>query len=154
MTRILALVAVTLLAAPAGATDTASAAPVIVSYDSSQSFDDVIFGLENAILGQGLVVDTIHHVGEMLDRTREDVGSTVVIFDHAEVYSFCSAALSRKVMEADPMNVAFCPYNIFVSVRADAPGVTTIGYRSFPEGQMKEVEALLDTIVRNAIGKE
>lgn len=139
------ILALLLVAAPATAQD-------MVSYDTEQSFEDVAFGLESAILDQGLVVDHVSHVGEMLERTREDVGSDVVLFTQADVYSFCSAALSRKVMEADPLNIRFCPYDIFVMVRPDAPDTTTVGYRSFPDGEMKEVEALLDSIARAAVG--
>lgn len=133
----------------------ALAAPVnaegVVTYTSQDSFDDVTFGLENAILDQGLVIDHVSHVGEMLDRTRADVGSDETVFLNANVYSFCSAALSRKVMEIDPMNLQFCPYGIFVMVDPDSPDQTTIGYRVMPEGEMKEVQALLDTIVKAAI---
>lgn len=124
----------------------------IVSYTTEDSFDDVVFGLENAIIDQGLVIDATNHVGDMLDRTGADVGSEVKVFDHAEVFGFCSASLSRKVMEIDPLNLRFCPYDIFVMVRHDAPDETVIGYRSMPEGEMQEVQALLDDIVREAIG--
>lgn len=126
----------------------------MVSYSTDQSFDDVIFGLENAILDEGLVIEGTSHVGEMLERTRADVGSDVVIFDNADVYSFCSAKVSRSVMEADPTNIVFCPYDIFVAVRHDSPDETIIGFRSYPEGPMQEVQALLDRIARNAIGMD
>lgn len=123
-----------------------------VSYTTDQSFDDVIFGLESAILDRGLVIDSISHTGDMLERTRADLGSDRVLFLNADVYSFCSASLSRRVMEADPMNIMYCPYDIFVMVQPATPDQTTIGFRSFPEGPMKEVEALLDAIARSAIG--
>ena len=123
----------------------------LVSYTTAESYDDVIFGLENAILDQGLLIDGISHVGDMLERTRADVGSDVVLFAKADVYSFCSANLSRKVMEADPMNIRFCPYDIFVAQMPDDPDHVIIGYRQFPEGAMQEVQALVDTIVRSAI---
>ncbi len=123
-----------------------------VTYSTDQSFEDVTFGLENAIMDEGLVIDGMSHTGEMLERTKADVGSDVTIFNAADVYSFCSAALSRKVMEIDPMNVRFCPYDIFV---AQQPGQQVmIGYRTFPEGEMKEVQALLDRITKAAIGIE
>ncbi|WP_425074242.1 DUF302 domain-containing protein [Sagittula sp. S175] len=141
----LALVAATMAQADDTRTD-------IITYDTDQSFDDVIFGLENAILDAGLVVDHISHTGDMLARTKEDVGGTVDLFVHADVYSFCSAAVSREVMEADPMNVVFCPYDIFVMVRPDTPDTTTIGFRTYPEGAMKKVEAMLDGIARSALG--
>jgi len=131
---------------------TVATADGIVTYSTDQSFDDVVFGLESAILDQGLVVDGISHVGEMLERTRADVGSDTVLFTQADVYSFCSARLSRKVMEADPMNIRFCPYDVFVSQSPTTPDTVTIGYRTMPEGPMKEVEALIDTIARAAIG--
>lgn len=135
-----------------------AAAPVLaedaVTYTVEQSFDDVSFGLESAILDEGLVIDSVSHVGDMLERTRADVGSNVVLYTNADVVSFCSATLSRQVMEADPMNIQFCPYDIFVMQRPDSPNETTIGYRSFPDGPMKEVEALLDRIARSAVGKD
>ena len=34
------------------------------------------------------------------------------------------------------------------------PEETVIGYRAFPDGPMKEVEALLDRIARSAIGMD
>ncbi|PRY91853.1 DUF302 domain-containing protein [Donghicola tyrosinivorans] len=126
--------------------------PVI--YETDQSFDDVTFGLESAIIDAGLVIDHISHTGEMLERTRADIGSDKVLFQAADVYSFCSASVSRSVMEADLKNVMYCPYDIFVMVAADKPDTTVIGYRPFPEGPMQEVQQMLDGIVRNAIGIE
>ncbi|TCP60080.1 hypothetical protein EV663_11376 [Rhodovulum bhavnagarense] len=143
------IIAVAALAMAAGA---AHAAEGTVTYTVEQAFDDVVFGLENAVTGQGLVIDSVSHTGDMLERTRADVGSDVTIFLKADIFSFCSASLSRKVMEADPMNVQFCPYDIFVLQFPDSPDQTTIGYRQYPEGPMKEVEALLDSIAREAAG--
>ncbi|MBR9652323.1 DUF302 domain-containing protein [Thalassovita aquimarina] len=143
-----------ILAAGLALTASIASADGIVSYTTDDSFEDVVFGLENAILDQGLVIDGTSHVGDMLERTKADVGSDVTIFTHADVYSFCSANLSRKVMEADPMNIRFCPYDIFVAQLPDDDGETIIGYRTFPEGPMQEVQALLDTIARSAIGME
>lgn len=130
----------------------AAIAQDLVTYDTDQSFDDVVFGLESAILDKGLVIDSVSHVGAMLERTRADIGSDVVLFSAADVFSFCSASLSRRVMEADPINIMFCPYDIFVMVRPDTPNSTTIGFRTFPNGPMQEVQDLLDSIARSAIG--
>ena len=123
----------------------------MVSYTTDLSYDDVVFGLENAILDEGLKIDTISRVGEMLERTRADVGSDIVLFTKAEVFSFCSAKVSRAVMEADPMNIVFCPYDIFVAELADKPGQITIGFRQYPEGAMQQVQTLLDRIAQTAI---
>jgi uncharacterized protein (DUF302 family) len=145
MKRLLATLALTIAASSVSAAD-------LITYDTDQTFDDVTFGLENAILDAGLVIDHVSHTGDMLERTKGDVGSDVTLFLNADVYSFCSAKVSREVMEADPMNIVFCPYTIFVMVRPDTPDVTTIGFRTFPEGAMKSVEALLDGISKSAIG--
>ncbi|WP_299929327.1 DUF302 domain-containing protein [uncultured Pelagimonas sp.] len=133
---------------------TAALAADMITYDTDESFDDVVFGLESAILDAGLVIDSVSHTGDMLERTREDVGSDTVLFLNADVFSFCSAKVSREVMEDDPMNIVFCPYDIFVMVRPETPDVTTIGFRSFPDGAMKKVETLLDGIAKTAIGLE
>ncbi|WP_246044072.1 DUF302 domain-containing protein [Ruegeria sediminis] len=125
----------------------------MVSYKAVEPFDDVAFAVESAIVGEGLVVDHVSHVGDMLERTREDVGSDKVLFTKANVYTFCSAAVSRKVMEVDPMNIAYCPYGIFVAELADQPGEVIVGFRQFPDGAMQEVQALLDGIVREAVGQ-
>ena len=123
-----------------------------ITYETDDSFEDAIFALENAILDKGLVIDSVSHTGEMLERTKADVGGTVTLFEKADVYSFCSAALSRKVMEADPMNIRFCPYDIFVMQQPGAK--VTVGFRTFPEGPMQEVQALLEGIARSAAGLE
>ncbi len=133
-------------------TATTAMAEGMITYDTDESFDDVTFGLESAILDEGLVIDAVSHTGEMLERTRADLGSDVTLFLQADVYSFCSAKLSREVMEDDIMNIVFCPYDIFVMTRPETPDTTTIGFRTFPDGAMKKIEALLDGIARTAIG--
>ncbi|AVO37144.1 DUF302 domain-containing protein [Pukyongiella litopenaei] len=117
------------------------------TYDFDGTFEDATFAVENAIVGEGLVIDYTSHVGDMLNRTAGDVGSDVKIFEAADIFLFCSAQLSRKVMEADPMNIAHCPYSIFVT---DREGAVQVGYRNLPEGPMQEVQDLLDRIVQAA----
>ena len=124
-----------------------AAADIATTYDFDGSFDDATFSLESAIVGRGLVIDWVSHSGEMLNRTAADVGSDVVIFDVADIFMFCSASLSREVMETDYMNIAFCPYSIFVYERE---GEVVIGYRNMPEGEMQKVQSLLDDIAREA----
>lgn len=128
-------------------------APMAISgeattYAFEGSFEDATFAVENAIIGQGLVIDFTSHVGDMLNRTAEDVGSDVEIFDAADIFIFCSAVVSREVMEADPTNIAHCPYGIFVT---DKDGEVEIGYRSMPDGEMQKVQVLLDGIVQDAL---
>jgi len=118
-------------------------------YDVAASFEDTTFAVESAIVNRGLVIDLVSHVGAMLERTRAEVGGDP-LFANADVFLFCSAVLSRKMMEADPLNIAFCPYGVFVTEAAD--GAVQVGYRHLPDGAMQEVEALLDAIAREAAG--
>jgi uncharacterized protein (DUF302 family) len=120
--------------------------PVIYPYDGS--FDDATFSVEDAIVSKGLVIDYISHTGEMLNRTGADLGATKEIFKAADIFLFCSAVVSRKVMEADPLNIAHCPYSIFVFENEDG---VKIGHRNYPEGVMKQVQELLSGIVETAV---
>lgn len=148
----------TLLAlASAAALTMAASAPVLAdghgskqatTYEFDGSFEDATFAVESAIVDKGLVIDYVSHTGTMLNRTAADVGSDKKLFDAADIFLFCSAVLSRKVMEADPMNIAHCPYGIFV---ADQGGKVMVGYRNLPEGPMQEVQALLDEIAKSAV---
>ena len=89
-----------LIAALSLSLGTAAAAQDFKTYTTTDTFDDVAFAVESAILSKGLVIDHIAHTGEMLERTRTDVGSDKVLFLAADVFEFCSASVSRQVMEA------------------------------------------------------
>lgn len=118
---------------------------ITVPFDGS--FEDATFAVESAIVGKGLVIDFVSHVGEMLNRTGADVGSDIEIFKAADIFIFCSAVISREVMEADPMNIAHCPYGVFVAETDDG---VVIGHRDYPDGAMQTVEDLLKDIVAEA----
>lgn len=126
----------------------AASAGDAITYDYDGSWDDAAFALEEAIISKGLVIDYRSHTGDMLDRTKADVGSDVHLFDHADIFLFCSAVVSRKVMEADPANIVHCPYSIYV---AEREGKVTFGHRDYPEGTMQPVEDLLVEIVEEAM---
>ncbi len=132
----------------------------IVTYSKAAKFDDVREDLKLAIEGRGLVLDHESFVNRMLERTAKDVGSARKLYTDAQAFVFCSAVLSRKTMEADPANVAFCPYNMVVYATAQQPGTVHVAYKRpwRPDGSaasraaLKEVERLLDGIAREALG--
>jgi uncharacterized protein (DUF302 family) len=132
----------------------------VVSYSKKAKFDDVRDDLKTAIEGRGLVIDYQSFVNRMLERTGKDVGSARKLYADAQAFVFCSASLSRKTMEADPANVSLCPYSITVYATAQDPGTVHVSYRRpwRPDGSaaskaaLKEVEALLDGIAREALG--
>ncbi len=114
--------------------------------------------LEQAIIGRGLVITGVSYVGDMLARTGVDLGGKRQIYVHAEVLEFCSAVLSRKMMEADPANIVYCPYGIAIYERADQPGQIYLAHRRLQArgtgdvtDTMKEIDALLDSIIKEAL---
>ncbi len=138
---------------------TAAAAQELKAYrKASGSYDDVKFDLANAITNRGLVVDFNGNVGAMLDRTGKDVGSTKQVYKRAEYFTFCSAKLSREMMEADPANAGFCPYVVFIYEPAAKPGEIVVGYRRMPRAgkpptikAFAAINALLDGIAKEAV---
>lgn len=111
---------------------------------SGLSFEDTTFALESAIIERGLVIDYTSHVGEMLERTRADMGSDQVLFTNADIFLFCSAALSRQVMEADWMNIANCPYAV-AAIERPGEGVV-VGYLHHDAASMAPINELLRAI--------
>lgn len=145
MTRLIALLLGMLLALPAAADDEAS---VIAA---KGTFADVKGDLVTAIEQRGLVINSTSHVGDMLERTGRDLGKTKRIYDHAEVLEFCSATVSRAMMEADPRNLVYCPYTIAVYTLPGKPGVVYLAHRKYPgSAALKAVADLLDGIVADA----
>ena len=123
------------------------------------SFEDVKQDIADAIVNRGFVIDYNAMIGDMLERTGKDVGSDKKVYTAAETVQFCSAVLSRKMMEADPANIAYCPYVIFYYERADQPGTVYIGFRELDEdgsdaseAAKKAVNKLLEDIIKEAAG--
>lgn len=119
------------------------------------SFEDVKFDLTNAIIERGLVVDHTGFIGQMLERTGADVGSTKPLYRQAEYLVFCSAKLSRQMMEADPANIGFCPYVIFIYERVDKPGEIVVGFREPPlrgGSESQKALAAITTLLKDIVG--
>ena len=91
-------------------------------------FESTWLELQNAIVDRGLVIDYTGHVSKMLDRTSQATGGASPYIDGRYV-NFCSSKLSQAAMQADPDNLAICPYVIFAYELKAKPGATVVGYR-------------------------
>lgn len=113
-------------------------------------FTDVLENLEFFIAERGITISNRSHIAAMLQRTREAVGATKQIYLNAEVLGFCSAQLSRNMLEADPHGIVFCPYNIAIYELADQPGVIHLAYQPPPivgsEPSQAAVRAIIDLV--------
>lgn len=159
MTSLLRAVTVAILALGAGSASMApAAAQEIKTLMKKGDFEDIKFELNNAIVSRGFVIEQDGDIGRMLERTGADVGSTKPVYKQAGFLSFCSARLSRQMMEADPANVAFCPFLVFIYEAVAAPGEIMVGYRTHaPRGNeasraaLAEIDKLLDGIISDAV---
>jgi len=128
----------------------------VVEVTARGSFDDVKQQLVLAIENRGLIVNHESRVGEMLERTGKDLGVTNRVYVRAEVLEFCSAMLSRQVMEADPRLLALCPYGIGIYILPGETNTVHLVYRRPPsEGApaaqfLQQVARLLHEIVQEA----
>lgn len=153
----MSLLALVLLALIAGIARGAEPA-TIVTYSKPGKFEDVRDDTKAAIEGRGLVIDYTAYIGRMLERTGKDVGSARPVYQDAVAFVFCSASLSRKMMEADPANLAMCPYSVVVYTTAGNPATVHVSYRrvlrsdgsAASRAALGEVNALLDSIAREA----
>lgn len=127
-------------------------------YTSKDDFDTVKDNIVFAINGRGMVINNTSHIGEMLERTGRDLGAARQVYLKAEALEFCSATVSRKMMEADPRNIIYCPYIIAIYVLPNEPATTYVSFRrpdaagSVQSRQaLKEVDNLLNDIIKEAL---
>lgn len=137
------------------ATTPAVASDAVTYTRTGATYEDVRTDLESAIIAEGLKVDYVGNIAGMLDRTGKDVGSNAPVYKNAEFMTFCSAKLSRQMMEADPANMSQCPYVVFIYQRAATLKEVSVGYRKVKaEGRGKksldEINAMLDRIAKAA----
>jgi hypothetical protein len=132
----------------------ANADELVTTYETDAPFADVTADIQDAIINRGYNVDYHGHIGEMLNRTAGDVGAAKALYKNAEFMQFCSAVVSRAVMEADIGNIAFCPYIVFAYEAQAKPGTVVVGFRRLPKGDGRDqVNDLLDGIVKEGAGQ-
>lgn len=131
--------------------------PGLKIFTADTEFEDAAFELENAIVDRGLKIDYRGHIGKMMERTADDFGGDKANYKDAQFLTFCSVALTRAMIKADPQNVGFCPYVVFLYELKTEPGKTYIGYRrpvaAGSAGSIEAVKAidkLLFDIIRQA----
>jgi uncharacterized protein (DUF302 family) len=135
----------------------AASADVVVRPTKGE-FKEVKERVLHAIENRGLVLNYTARIGAMLERTGKDTGATRRIYGDAEMLEFCSARVSRDTMEADPRNIAFCPYSIAIYTLPQEKDRVYIAYRrigvSGSEQSVKSlraVEKLVADIVTEAL---
>jgi uncharacterized protein (DUF302 family) len=126
-------------------------------YEKRGAFEDVRQDVADAIINRGFVIDYTARIGEMLRRTGKDLGAEKEVYTAADAIHFCSAKLSREMVEADPANIVLCPYILVVYELAGKPGIVHVAYRRMPVAPSERgkkalagIEKVLDEIASKA----
>ena len=135
----------------------ANAAEVVVRSVTGE-FKEVKERVLHAIENRGLVLNYTARIGAMLERTGKDIGAARRIYGDAEMLEFCSARISRDTMEADPRNIAYCPYSIAIYTLPKEKNRVYVAYRRIEasgSGQsaksLRAVDQLLADIVAESL---
>jgi uncharacterized protein (DUF302 family) len=116
----------------------------------ASSFADTRDTVVTSIESRGLVINYTSHISDMLVRTGIDLGTTRKIYEQAEIIEFCSAKLSRQMMELDPHNIVLCPFAISIYALPGENNITWVSYRQ-PKGNGAALAAaLLEEITAEA----
>lgn len=152
MKRILALCALLCLPLAALAAD-----GYAVVFKTQGAYQDVRDALEMAIEGKGIKINHTNKIAEMLERTGKDLGATRQVYVNGEQFEFCSAVISRRMMEADQNAMTLCPYIVSVYTVPNDKNVY-IAYRKPPATKnpalkkaLADVEKLLNEIIKDAM---
>lgn len=152
MKKILALCAILCLPLSAMASE-----GYTVLFKTQGTFQDVRDSIQFAIEGKGLKINHTNKIADMLARTGKAVGASRQVYVDGEQFEFCSATISREMMEADPHAMVMCPYivsvytipedrNVYIAYRK--PGPTT---NPKLQKALSEVESLLTSIIEDAM---
>lgn len=128
-----------------------------VLFKTHGTFQDVRDALQFAIEGKGLKINHTNNIAEMLARTGPEVGATKRVYENGEQFEFCSAVISRQMMEADPHAMVMCPYivsvytipndkNVYIAYRKPGPTRNPALKKA-----LANVEKLLNDIVKDAM---
>lgn len=128
-----------------------------VLFKTHGTFQDVRDALQFSIEGKGLKINHTNNIAEMLARTGPEVGATKRVYENGEQFEFCSAVISRQMMEADPHAMVMCPYivsvytipndkNVYIAYRKPGPTRNPALKKA-----LANVEKLLNDIVKDAM---
>ncbi|MGE5320159.1 MAG: DUF302 domain-containing protein [Hyphomicrobiaceae bacterium] len=128
-----------------------------VLFKAQGTFQDVRDALQFAIEGKGLKINHTNKIAEMLARTGTAVGASKQVYVDGEQFEFCSATISREMMEADPHAMVMCPYIVSVYTIPNDKNVYIAYRKPGPTNNPKlkkalgDVEALLNSIIKEAM---
>ena len=130
----------------------------IKRFQTKGDFGEIKDFLVQSITERGIKISSTSYISKMLERTREDVGGDKHIYKNAEAIGFCSATLSRQMMESDSHHIVFCPYTIVIYELASKPGTIYLSFRrpfysdtTLNDKSLADIDTLLTDIIKDVI---
>jgi len=129
----------------------------IIVYRVEDAFEDVRDNVRIAIENQGLRINSVLPIANMLKRTGADLGFKKNVYIDAEALEFCSAVLSHRIVQENPANASICPFAILVYVRQDQPKQVYVSFRrplllNTDNGLQEELAEFIQDIIEEALG--
>lgn len=122
---------------------------VIVRELQPLAYADARAALLDAFVDEGLAPPAVSQFGEMLARTAPDLGHRADFYGEAEIFSFCSAQVSGRMIAEDVRNIALCPMTVALYTLPGRPRTVFLAARppalKSPAGEF--ASALLRRIV-------
>jgi len=140
------------------ATADSAATKDIKRFQVDGDFSEIKDFLLQSITERGIKISSTSYISKMLERTREDVGGGKHIYKNAEAIGFCSATLSRQMMESNSHHIVFCPYTIVIYELASQPGTIYLSFRrpfysdaTLNDKSLTDIDILLTDIIKDVI---
>ena len=130
--------------------------PVVVTHQTTGSYEDISSNIRDSIEGKGINVAHVLPAGEMLHRTGPSFDYKNDIYKEAQTFEFCSAAISHKLARQNPHNIVLCPFTISVYTLLENPNMVNLSYR-VPVGKpgseavVQEVVDLIESIIAESM---
>ena len=117
------------------------------------AYADARAALLDAFVDEGLAPPAVSPFGDMLARTAPDLGHRADFYGEAEIFSFCSAQVSGRMIAEDVRNIALCPMTVALYTLPGRPGTVFLAVRpaalQSPAGEF--ARALLRRIVERTV---
>jgi uncharacterized protein (DUF302 family) len=117
-----------------------------VLFKTHGKFEDVRDMVVTTIEGRGLKINHTNYIADMLERTGKDLGATKQVYVNGEQFEFCSATISREMMEADHHAIVMCPYIISVYTVPNDGDTVYVAYRKPAATKNKALKKALSSV--------
>ena len=115
------------------------------------TYADARAALLDAFVDEGLAPPAVSQFGDMLARTAPDLGHRADFYAEAEIFSFCSAQVSGRMIAEDVRNIALCPMTVALYTLPGRPRTVFLATR--PPALKSPAGAFANALLRRIVGR-